>query len=33
MIVIVSILGLLFIITILLRPWKNFILLICDLLA
>lgn len=33
MIVIVSALGVLFIITILLRPWKNLILLICDLLA
>lgn len=33
MIVIVSVLGVLFLITILLRPWKSFILFICDLIA
>lgn len=33
MIVIVAILGLLLIITLVLRPWSNMILLICDLLA
>lgn len=33
MIVIVAILGVLFVITIILRPWKNMILLACDLIA